>query len=413
MTPSFPLASVLESFETGKRPKGGAVETGIPSLGGEHVTAEGTIKLAPMKFIPFDFYQGMKKGLLRVGDVLVVKDGATTGRVGMIEPGFPYSDAAINEHLFLLRADAQRLDSQYLYFYLRSAQGQLEIMSDFRGAAQGGISREIGEKVRIPLPSLPEQHRLVDILSRAEGIVRLHREALAKTRELIPALFLDLFGDPATNPKGWPVKTLGELISDGPQNGLYKHASAYGDGAPIVRIDAFYDGRLSDLATLRRLSVTGEEIARYGLREGDILVNRVNSPEYLGKSAIVPELPEPVVFESNMMRLAVDGALIRPGYLIQHLQTGHIKTLILSKAKHAINQSSINQQDVKSFPVPIPPLHLQNAFFARVAEIESIQSQTTTALVAAEATFQSLLHRAFQTTPDANGRPAAVLTVNT
>lgn len=310
----------------------------------------------------------------------------------------------------VVRANTGLVEAGFINYWLRSQVTRKSIKSLVKGIHL--YPKDVGT-LSVPVPPLPEQRRLVDILSRAEGIVRLHREALAKTRELIPALFLDLFGDPATNPKGWPVKTLGELISDGPQNGLYKHASAYGEGVPIVRIDAFYDGRLSGLTTLRRLRLTGEEITRYGLREGDILINRVNSPEYLGKSAVVPALSEPVVFESNMMRLAVDGALIRPGYLIQHLQTGHIKTLILSKAKHAINQSSINQQDVKSFPVPIPPLHLQNAFFARVAEIESIQSQTTTALVAAEATFQSLLHRAFQTTPDANGRPAAVLTVNT
>ena len=165
------LQEVLSAFETGKRPKGGAVDQGVPSLGGEHVTAESTLKLTGMKFVPTDFFDSMHKGHVQRGDVLVVKDGATTGRVGMVEPGFPFERAAVNEHVFLLRADRRQLEPQFLYFYLRSGRGQAELMSDFRGAAQGGISREIGTKVRIPLPTLGEQQRIVDLLARAESML--------------------------------------------------------------------------------------------------------------------------------------------------------------------------------------------------------------------------------------------------
>lgn len=385
--PSFPLGTAIELAYGKSLPKGSRTEGGnIPVYGSNGIT-------------------GWHDTAVVDGPTVIVGRKGSAGAVQFVDgPCFP-----IDTTYYARPREGFDFDTKFLFYLLR----QLDLSRLKTATGVPGLTREDAYKEQILVPPLPEQRRIVDILSRAEGIVSLHREALAKTRELIPALFLDLFGDPATNPKGWPVKTLGELISVGPQNGLYKHVSAYGEGAPIVRIDAFYDGRLSGLGTLRRLSVTDEEIARYGLREGDILINRVNSPEYLGKSAVVPALAEPVVFESNMMRLAVDEKSVRPGYLIQHLQTGHIKTLILSKAKHAINQSSINQQDVKSFPVPIPPLPLQDAFSARVAEIESIQSQTTTALAAAEATFQSLLHRAFEIVPDMTGKPAAALTVNT
>src|ERR1019366_6514209 len=115
----------------------------------------------------------------------------------------------------------------------------------------------------------------------------------------IPALFLDTFGDPAANPKGWPVMTLGEAISSGPQNGLYKPATDYGSGVRILRIDSFEDGTIVEQGALKRLRIDQETTDKFQLSEGDIVVNRVNSPPQLGKSGLIPWLEEPVVFESN------------------------------------------------------------------------------------------------------------------
>jgi len=207
-----------------------------------------------------------------------------------------------------------------------------------------------------------------------------------------------MFGDPATNPKGWAAATLGDLIADGPQNGLYKHGSLYGEGTPILRIDAFYDGRVRSLTTLKRVQATPEERAKFRLTARDIVINRVNSVEYLGKSAIIPSLSEETVFESNMMRFALDELHVLPEYVIELLQTAHAKAHFLSNAKHAINQSSINQQDVKSLSVCCPPLELQGAFASRVAEVESIQVQQSAATAKAQETFDALLAGVFSET---------------
>jgi type I restriction enzyme S subunit len=204
-----------------------------------------------------------------------------------------------------------------------------------------------------------------------------------------------MFGDPTTNPKAWPVKSLGELIIDGPQNGLYKHASLYGEGTPILRIDGFYDGLVVNLKTLKRVRITPEEQHRFRLQERDIVINRVNSVEYLGKSAIVPFRSEETVFESNMMRFSVNDEVLLPEYLIKLLQTAYAKAHILSNAKHAINQSSINQQDVKSLLVPVPPIKDQAEFAVRVEQISSIQFQQSAATTKAQATFDALLAQVF------------------
>jgi len=288
------------------------------------------------------------------------------------------------------------LDRRYLGYFLRSPKTVARITDRSAGARMPRADMDFVLSLPILLPSLEKQHRVVDLLARAEGVVRLRREAQQKAAELTPAIFVDMFGDPATNPKRWLVAQLGEVMKSGPSNGLYKHRSAYGTGTPILRIDGFYDGAITDLVRLRRVRLDHEdELRRFALAEGDIVVNRVNSPEYLGKSAIVPRLSEPTVFESNMMRFSVDCSRVLPEFVIALLQQPASRKHLLANAKHAINQSSINQQDVKSVRVPLPPVALQQSFVWRIRAIEGIRAQQAEALIKARTTFDALLSQAF------------------
>lgn len=289
-------------------------------------------------------------------------------------------------------ADADRA---YLAYFLRSQRVVELISARTAGARMPRADMDFVFSLPLPLPSLAEQHRIVDLLSRAEGIVRLRRDAEKKAAALIPTLFLDMFGDPTANPNGWPLVALGDLVIDGPQNGLYKHSSLYGEGTPILRIDAFYGGQIRDLNSLKRVRLKPDEIAKFRLQPRDLVINRVNSPEYLGKSTIIPALTEETVFESNMMRLTVDESRALPEYVIELLQTTHAKNHFLANAKHAINQSSVNQQDVKSLTVPMPPLSNQHYFVDMVEHVRSVQAQQFAATTKAQATFDALLAGSF------------------
>jgi type I restriction enzyme S subunit len=147
---------------------------------------------------------------------------------------------------------------------------------------------------------------------------------------------------------------------------------------------------------LKRVRLSGSEEGLYGLRENDLVINRVNSLEYLGKSAIIPRLAEPTVFESNMMRFRVDEKRIHPRFLIGLLQTRFIRSQVLTGAKNAVNQSSINQQDVKGFRIIAPPISQQNEFAKRVAAVELQQSHQVASQEKLDALFDSLQHRAFR-----------------
>ena len=264
------------------------------------------------------------------------------------------------------------------------------------GANLPRISPKALEEFQIPLPSLGEQQRIAELLDRTEALRARRRAALAQLDALTQSIFLDLFGDPATNPKDWSQTKLGELLVKGPQNGLYKPSTDYGSGTQILRIDAFYDGVVTGLEELKRVRISHDERHLYALRSDDIVINRVNSLEYLGKSALIPKLMEPVVFESNMMRLAVNTDCVSPVYVIQFLQTNFVRTQIRKAAKNAVNQSSINQRDVAGFVINVPPLTLQAKFARRVAAVEKLRAAHRASLAELDALFASLQYRAFR-----------------
>jgi type I restriction enzyme, S subunit len=282
----------------------------------------------------------------------------------------------------------------YLVHLLRTKQPHFERVA--RGATIKGITRQVVADILVPLPSLPEQRRIAELLDRADALRGQRRAALAEVESLIEAVFFDMFGDPAANPKKWPRRSLGELMSFGPQNGLYKPASDYGSGIPILRIDAFYDGMVTNLDSLKRVRLSDNERDLYCLKPGEIVVNRVNSREYLGKSALMPPFREPTVFESNMMRFDVDRGALDPVYVVQFLQTAFVKGQILRASKDAVNQSSINQQDVRGLSINLPPLARQREFSTKVDAISRLKASQEGALAALDALFASLEHRAFR-----------------
>ena len=288
---------------------------------------------------------------------------------------------------------AGRIVSEFLYWWLRYNRAYLESLGN--GATFKEVSKAIVSRVEIALPPLEEQRRIAAILDQAETVRCQRRAALAQLDSLTQSIFLDMFGDPVTNPKGWARCSLGELIAEGPQNGLYKPSTDYGSGTPILRIDAFYDGVVTKLDSLKRVRLAATDVELFGLQPDDIVINRVNSIEYLGKSALIPTLSEPTVFESNMMRFKVMRDQVDPRYVVQFLQTAYIKGQILSGSKNAVNQSSINQQDVKGFRINVPPLPLQQTFATRIQAIASLKTIHRTALAELNALFASLQQRAF------------------
>ncbi|WP_405632184.1 restriction endonuclease subunit S [Pseudoalteromonas sp. Ld20] len=284
---------------------------------------------------------------------------ANTGSPGRVFKG---KDGILSNNLFKISFDNNSVDRDYLYMMLSSNVFQSLLQKQMKGGIQKHLGHQTISRQEIPLPPLEEQKRIAAILDKADTIRRKRQQAIQLADEFLRSVFLDMFGDPVTNPKGWEVNKLGELIIKGPTNGLYKPASDYGSGARILRIDGFYDGVLSDQSKLKRVKVTDAEMDKFGLSERSIVINRVNSKEYLGKCGFAQHLEESTVFESNMMNFKVDETKLNSRFLVQQLQMPNIKMQIATCSKDAVNQSSINQNDVKSFEIIVPTIELQNEY---------------------------------------------------
>ena len=282
-------------------------------------------------------------------------------------PGYATSE------MLPLKPNKNYITREYLTYFLRSPKFVAYINEKTSGAKMPRANSSDLKSVEIECPTLENQRHITSEFDRIISIVRLRQQQLQKLDELVKARFVELFGDLESNPFDWPVCALKELVSIEPQNGLYKPQSAYvqdGSGFPIVRIDAFYNGRVTDFSALKRLECSESEVQRYLLQEDDIVINRVNSIEYLGKCAHIKGLLEETVFESNMMRLHLDDTVMNAVFATKLLCSQYMHKQIMIRAKKAVNQASINQQDVLSFRMFVPPLELQEQFAAFVEQTD-------------------------------------------
>lgn len=310
----------------------------------------------------------LERNRLRVfpkDSVLIPKSGAS---VNLNHRAKLATDAHVVSHLAVVMPDKEKVDPDYLFWW--------SVRYDPRAQAQvtslPSLKLSTLREALVPLPPLDEQRRIVGILNRAAKIELLRAKAQELLREFVPALFVKMFGDPVENPMAWPTERLGHVIKNGPQNGLYKPKSAYGSGTLILRIDGFYDGSVTDPASWKRLRLDDTTLNKYMLMEDDIVINRVNSRPFLGKSAVIPKIREPAVFESNMMRMRIDANRMLPHFLISMLQLETVRNSLNRNAKDAINQSSINQTDVRGLLVIVPPLHLQHQYAQALSVMRSI-----------------------------------------
>jgi restriction endonuclease S subunit len=380
--PTVSLTDVAATIETGKRPKGGAVDAGIPSLGGEHVSGDGSVNCDVATFVPEPFFRDLKKGVLADGDILIVKDGATTGRTGFLCLPSSQFQAAANEHVFIVRTDESRCMQSYAYHLLRSAVGNRMVLSDFRGAAQGGISRGFADRVVFPLPPLNEQRRIVGLLDRAAEIRRRANAARGRARAIIPALFLDTFGDPATNPKGWRSVELDDLCD------LVRGSSPrpQGDrrffGGPVPRLMISDITRDGTYVTPRTDSLTIEGAARSRPMKAEDVVMAVSGA--VGLPAI----------------LAID-ACIHDGFvgfrnLRKDVTAQYFYYYLLVSRRASQSQAvgatfqNLNTDQIRRWIVPIPPEKHQRIFTETAQRLDSLARHLDAAAAKAEAMVAGL-----------------------
>ncbi len=269
-----------------------------------------------------------------------------------------------------------------------------------RGATFAEVTKEIMEDVRIPLPPLSEQRRIAAILERADHLRRTRRFARQMSDTFLQSVFLQMFGDPVTNPMGWEMERLGDVLQKAPQNGLYVPAEDYVrgsevDGVEMVHMsDLFYDVVVR--GNLKRVRSGFKGLEKYYLTPNDLLVAR-RSLNYEGaaKPCLIPSSLDPLVCESSMIRITPDQDKLLPIYLYCYLasEVGRPKRVLPYVTRSTI--SGINQDGLQRIEVLMPPIEKQREFAVIVQRFERLRAGQIEAERQAEHLFQTLLHRAF------------------
>ena len=303
-----------------------------------------------------------------------------------------------NEAIAALQIDdAQHISADYLYWALRS----LDLTAGLDRAAKGlTLNRSKVANIRIPTPSLSEQHRIVDVLVRADGLRAKRHTNLARIDSLFKAIFLELFGDPLANPKRFPTRKLSEFyLSDrtgtkcGPfGSALGKHELA-AEGVPVWNIDNIGpDGRFSPPFRMWITEQKYTELQAYSVLAGDIIVSRAGT---VGKMCVVgPEVESRGIISTNLIRIRLDRELL-PYYfasLMNHFRerVGRLKAGADGALTH------MNTRVLDNLTFPYPPLRLQEEFVRAAAEVNRFRDQMLSHQHRQSELFDSLQHKAFR-----------------
>ncbi len=391
--PRVPIDRIADDVQPGFACQPTNGDTGIPQLRTNNVSSDGHIDLTELKRVPATESQRARY-VLRRGDILFnnTNSPALAGKTAFFDEDGLY---LFSNHMTRIRLDVALADPRYVARYLHWAWGQ----GMFRGLItqwvnQAAINRAQLGGVSIPLPPLSEQRRIVEILDQADRLRRLRAQADAKAGRILPALFIKMFGDPATNPMGWPAGDLGDAILE-TQYGTSKRANTEGRGVLVVRMNNISASGMVELSDVKYVDLNDSELEQQRLKPSDLLFNRTNSADLVGKTGLWTQSTVPAVAASYLIRVRIDPAKALPGYVWALMNSAFVKTVLANKARRAVGMANINATELRHVPALFPPLRVQQAFSERLRTIDLGANGRRRSVAALGPLFGSLMRRAF------------------
>jgi type I restriction enzyme, S subunit len=285
-----------------------------------------------------------------------------------------------------------RLDAAYLYHWLRANRKYLE--SQGNGATFKEVSKSVVARIEIPLPPIDEQRRIATILDQAEDLRRKRREALRKIELLGGLIFVEMFGEPLSSNGKWPTEELGKISSfeNGDRSSKYPSGEdILESGIPFLSTKNIINDSL-DLSVLNYISPEKfASLSRGKARPQDLIITLRGT---LGSCCIFEGETQTAFINAQMMIIRL-GPTVLPSFLHAFLTLPSVKAhLVWIGNGAAVPQLTSNQ--LSKLIIPIPPLNLQRAFAARVAEIDALKARHRAQLAKLDALFAALKYRAFK-----------------
>ena len=323
--------------------------------------------------------------VLNKGSILFAKSGmsAMLNRVYLVEQEIYYVS-----HLASVTPDDSVLDSRFCYYFLK----HFKTSKLIKDSAYPSIGLPDIEKVEIPLPPLPIQKRIAEILDAADALKRKDQELLKKYDELAQAIFIDMFGDPVTNEKGWEVKRLGELFSNpvkcGPFGSALKKEEYVKQGIPVWIMDNIQDYNFNEIGCLYIYEEKYLDLTSYSASNGDIIISRAGT---VGKMCVIDSKFEKSIISTNLIKISLNDKLLNPYFFVKLMKyfgkkIGRLRTGSENGFTH------MNTGVLAGLEFPLPPIKKQNEF---IKILENINNQTRFLETKPEKLFNSLMQKAF------------------
>ena len=336
------------------------------------------------KYITQIGYDNSSTRMMPVDTVMIALTGATAGKIGYLN-----FEACGNQSITgILPCD--ELNQRYLYFYLISQRNK--ILADCIGGAQPHISQGYVKNMRVPVPTKEEQQSIVEKLKGLSAIISQRQKEIELLDDLIKARFVEMFGDPVSNEKGWTTRPLLDMGSC--KNGMNFHYDDSGVEINCLGVGDFKDySIIDDTATLPTVSLNEMPSPEYLLRDDDIVFVRSNgNKKMVGRSVAVYPGAVPTTFSGFCIRYRrEDNSVITP-YLLRVLKAESMRQKMYGRGA---NIQNLNQQTLSSLDIPVPPKAMQEQFAAVVAQIDKSKVAVQKSLDETQLLFNSLMQKYF------------------
>ncbi len=314
--------------------------------------------------------------------LLVTCRGATCGSLNVCEP-YSY----VNGNAMALDNLSDEIHLRYLYYFL-SNRGFADVIS---GSAQPQIIRSTLQNIDVLIPPLEEQKKIAEILDKASNFIFLRKKQIEKLDLLVKAKFVEMFGDLVLNPMGWDKGIIRDVVCE-VSYGTSKPAVENGRYTYLRMNNITYDGHL-DLSNLKYIDMTNLELTKYTVKKGDILFNRTNSKELVGKTCVFRE-DEPMVIAGYIIRVRTNNRA-NPEYVSAILNSAYGKKTLYEMCKAIVGQANINAQELQDIKILIPPIKLQTQFASFVQQVEQQKAQLQQGLEKLELNYKALMQQYF------------------
>lgn len=331
------------------------------------------------------------------GDVIVAK----------ITPCFENGKAAYLDSLqtqvgfgstefHVLRPDIKQLDGKYLFYLIWNRKFRFiaeRIMSG--SAGQKRVPASFLQNFEIPLPPLAEQKRIAAILDKADAIRQKRQQAIALADDFLRSVFLDMFGDPVTNPKGWEIQPISKVAEV--QGGLQvtKKREGLPVTCPYLRVANVYRGRL-ELSEIKTMQVTEVEQERVALVKNDILiVEGHGNKEEIGRCAMWDGSIENMIHQNHLIRVRVINNRVLPQYLTDFINSESGRGQLIGASNTTSGLNTISTRLVKETAVLIPDLHIQERYIQIFKKVTETLNNFQQGTLEGKGFFESLSQKAF------------------